>query len=166
MRLNLIVAFDQNYNIGYKNSIPWHFPEDLKHFKKITTNNICIMGKNTWDSLPLKPLLNRTNIVISSTYFNNKKLKNIPNVLVFNEFGNCLNFCLNYFEKKEIFVIGGRDLYQEVLNYYTLKRMIVTHIKHEYEGDVKFPHVNWNAWKVNKVLNTNKDFDIIEYVRK
>ena len=62
---SLIVCFDSNYGIGKNNTIPWKLSSDLKRFKELTLNNIVIMGKNTWTSLPKKPLQNRINIVIS-----------------------------------------------------------------------------------------------------
>ena len=64
---SLIVAFDKSYGIGLKNSIPWKLPHDMSNFLKLTTNNIIIMGKKTWDSLPIKPLPNRVNIVLTSS---------------------------------------------------------------------------------------------------
>ena len=68
--MNLIVALCKNNNgIGFENKIPWYLKEELNYFKKITTSwktNVVIMGRNTWESLPKKPLLNRVNIVITS----------------------------------------------------------------------------------------------------
>ena len=62
----MVVAVDTNGCIGKANSIPWHLPEDLKHFKELTLNQIVIMGRRTFESLPNGPLKNRLNIVISS----------------------------------------------------------------------------------------------------
>ena len=71
--INIIVATSTNYGIGYDNKMCWHIPEELKHFKRITTScddkkkrNCVIMGKNTWYSLPKRPLVDRINIIISS----------------------------------------------------------------------------------------------------
>ena len=72
---NLIVAVDENYGIGKSNSIPWDIPEDLKYFKDITTYNendkninVVIMGRKTWESIPIKfrPLRDRVNIIVTS----------------------------------------------------------------------------------------------------
>ena len=70
--INIIVAYTKNKGIGFKNKIPWKLNSDLIRFKKLTIgngNNSVIMGKKTWDSLPynVKPLPNRTNIIISKT---------------------------------------------------------------------------------------------------
>ena len=64
--ITIIVAYTNNLLIGKDNSIPWHISDDLKRFKKLTTGNVIIMGRKTFESLGSKPLPNRTNIVISS----------------------------------------------------------------------------------------------------
>ena len=64
---SIIVAIDQEQGIGKDNGIPWHFSEDLQNFKRLTINNVVIMGRKTWDSLParFKPLDHRSNIIIT-----------------------------------------------------------------------------------------------------
>ena len=69
--ISAIVAVDENYGIGYNNKLLCNLAEDLKHFKNLTTNNIVVMGRKTWDSLPKKPLPNRTNIVITNSVKDN-----------------------------------------------------------------------------------------------
>lgn len=64
--ISAIVAVDNSWGIGYNGHLLEYIPEDLKHFKKITTNHTVVMGSKTWDSLPKKPLLNRINIIISN----------------------------------------------------------------------------------------------------
>lgn len=64
--LNAIAAVDKNYGIGYKNELLIHIPNDLKHFKEITLNNIVVMGRKTYESLPNGALPDRLNIVITS----------------------------------------------------------------------------------------------------
>ena len=67
MNIHMIWAQDNNNAIGRDGTLPWHFSEDLKNFKKLTTGSPIIMGRKTWDSLPIKPLPDRRNIVLSST---------------------------------------------------------------------------------------------------
>lgn len=176
MIMTIIVAFDQNFIIGKNNSIPWHFPEDLANFKKLTTNNICIMGRNTWESLPSKfrPLPNRTNIIISSTYYKNpNKFSNslgyVPqnafDVLTVPDLDYALVYCDRLALNKEIFLIGGAKVYAECLSKNYVEKMIVTKIKHSYEGDTKFPEIDWNFWN-QKILSSNENFEIIEYTKK
>ena len=66
MKIHLIWAQDQNGGIGKKRKLPRHIPADLKNFKKLTLNSTIVMGRKTWTTLPVKPLSNRRNIVISS----------------------------------------------------------------------------------------------------
>ena len=61
-----IAAVDENFGIGYNGQLLAHIPEDMARFKALTTNNAVVMGRKTWDSLPIKPLPNRENIVITS----------------------------------------------------------------------------------------------------
>ena len=65
MEIHLIWAQDQNGGIGQNGKLPWHISEDLKNFKSLTINSTIIMGRKTWDSLPIKPLPNRKNIILS-----------------------------------------------------------------------------------------------------
>ena len=66
MQIHLIWAQDQNGGIGKNGNLPWHIPEDLKNFKKITFGSTIVMGRKTWDSLPIKPLPKRRNIILSN----------------------------------------------------------------------------------------------------
>ena len=70
----MIVAHDENYGIGFQNTLPWNLPDDLKHFQKITCTvnnqqkqNMILMGTNTWISLPRKPLPKRKNVILSNS---------------------------------------------------------------------------------------------------
>ena len=72
MNFELLVAMSENGVIGNENRIPWHIPEDLIRFKEVTKNSIVIMGRKTFNSLPIGPLKNRINIVLSKTYENNQ----------------------------------------------------------------------------------------------
>ena len=63
--ISAIVAVDENWGIGYDGKLLEKIPEDLKHFKELTNNNVVVMGRKTWNSLPTNPLPNRTNIVIT-----------------------------------------------------------------------------------------------------
>ena len=72
-KFEIIIALNEKNGIGLNNQIPWKCPEDLKFFKEMTNNNIVIMGRKTWESLPNKPLKNRINIVLSRN-----KIENLP----------------------------------------------------------------------------------------
>ena len=129
MLYSLILACTLDGGIGLNNNIPWTIPEDLKLFKKITTDvncffkkNAIIMGRKTWDSLSYKPLKDRINIVITSTP--NIIKTNNDDVLAFNNFDNALKYCENSVYIDKVFVIGGKTLYDLCLkNEYYSRRI-------------------------------------------
>tara|TARA_B100001173_G_scaffold120074_1_gene104326 strand:+ start:456 stop:938 length:483 start_codon:yes stop_codon:yes gene_type:complete len=107
IEVHLIWAQDDNGGIGINGKLPWHISNDLKNFKKITLNSTIIMGRKTWDSLPIKPLPKRTNIVFSS----NKQ----KNVTTYNSYEECIKN-LQKDNIKKIFIIGGRSIYKLFFN--------------------------------------------------
>ncbi len=107
--LAIIVAISENGAIGRNNQLLWHIPEDLKYFKEKTTGHPVIMGKNTWLSLPKRPLPNRINIVIS------KNLKINEECIIFNNIQQCIEFIKQ--QKQECFVIGGESIYKQFIDY-------------------------------------------------
>jgi dihydrofolate reductase len=171
--ITVLVAFDESYNIGKDNSIPWHFPKDLANFKRLTTGNVCIMGRKTWESLPNKfrPLPDRVNIVISKTYHADpdkfmKSFGNKPeNTFTVKDTEEAVLAYENMFADKECYIIGGSQVYNECFEKDLVDRMIITHINGKYDGDVKFPNINWNNWISNK-LEQDENFTIIQYDKK
>lgn len=135
--MNLIVAVDQNWGIGYKGDLLERISEDLKFFKKTTTGNAIIMGRVTFDSLPnKKPLPNRTNIVLTK----NTNLK-IDGCIICNS----IDEILKLEDKENVFVIGGADIYKQLLPY--CKKAYVTKILNTYEYDRSFINLdNDKAW--------------------
>jgi len=107
MEIHLIWAQDNNKGIGANGKLPWHVPEDLQNFKKITTNSTIVMGRKTWDSLPIKPLPNRRNIVLS------QKIQ--KNVETFSSGKSCIKK-LKLEKTEKIFIIGGRSIYNLFYN--------------------------------------------------
>lgn len=82
-RFSLIAAVSKkNSGIGFQNKLPWHFKEDLEHFKRITTGKTVIMGRKTWQSLPKQPLPGRTNYIVSKTLLRSANVfKNLDDAL-------------------------------------------------------------------------------------
>ena len=115
--IHLIWAQDENGGIGKNGQLPWHISEDLKNFKKITSNSTIIMGRKTWDSLPIKPLPNRENIVLSKSSH--------LNVQTYKSYKECLHE-LHIKNINKIFIIGGRSIYK--LFYNDAKFLHVTNI--------------------------------------
>lgn len=132
---NLIVAVADNGTIGdsHENVMPWYIPEDLKWFKEKTLNHTVVMGSRTYESIG-RPLPNRRNVVIT---------RNLNGEWVwlqksgvddsFTSFRDALNHLPSGF-----FVIGGQHIYREAIRALP-KRMFLTRVFGDYEGDVKFP---------------------------
>ena len=104
MHINLIWAQDQNVVIGKNGKLPLHVSEDLKNFKKVTLYAPIVMGRKTWDSLPLKPLPKRDNIVLSSTP------QNLSNSFL--SLDACLDYLNDVYRNQQVFIIGGRSIYK------------------------------------------------------
>ena len=136
--LSIIVAKAKNNIIGKNNKMIWHLPEDLKHFKNLTTGHTIIMGRKTFESLG-KPLSNRKHIIFSQ----NPDFKvNDENVEVVHSLLQIQDLIEG---KEEAFVIGGAMIYNFLMPY--VKKMYVTEIEKDFEGDTFFPIIDSEIWK-------------------
>ena len=135
MNVSIIVAMSKNRVIGRDNDMPWHLSDDLKNFKKITINKTIIMGRLTYDSIG-KPLPERNNIVLSRNLKNSK-------VMVLDNLEEALNISRN---EKEVFIIGGADLYSQTIN--LVNKLYLTSINHEMNGDKYFPKFDKEEWDI------------------
>jgi len=161
MNLTLIAAISENNVIGIDNKLPWHIPEDLKRFKRLTTGHPVIMGRNTYLSIPdrYRPLPKRKNIVLSTTLEEQNSIyvaRNVDHAIVLTE-------------KQESFVIGGVRVFESFLPY--VNKMEITNVHQEYEGDIFFPEVNWDDWRLvneegNISGNNEIPYSFLSYVRK
>tara|TARA_B100001113_G_scaffold339926_1_gene323659 strand:+ start:133 stop:624 length:492 start_codon:yes stop_codon:yes gene_type:complete len=140
MSIKLICAVSKNNVIGNKNKLPWNLSEDLKRFRKLTNDNVIVMGRKTYDSIG-RPLPNRENLVLSK----NKKLK-IDNVKVFSSPKEILDFYYTKKKKNDLFIIGGTFIYELFIDY--CDYLLITYVNKEFEGDAYFPKVNWTEWEL------------------
>ena len=140
MSIKLICAVSKNNVIGNKNKLPWNLSEDLKRFRKLTNDNVIVMGRKTYDSIG-RPLPNRENLVLSK----NKKLK-IDNVKVFSSPKEILDFYYTKKRKNDLFIIGGTFIYELFIDY--CDYLLITYVNKEFEGDAYFPKVNWTEWEL------------------
>ncbi len=161
--LSIIVAKAKNNIIGKNNKMIWHLPEDLKHFKNLTTGHTIIMGRKTFESLG-KPLSNRKHIIFSQ----NPDFKvNDENVEVVHSLLQIQDLIEG---KEEAFVIGGAMIYNFLMPY--VKKMYVTEIEKDFEGDTFFPIIDSEIWKEVsrekgiKDENNNLDYYFVTYERK
>ncbi|MBF0122291.1 MAG: dihydrofolate reductase [Candidatus Omnitrophica bacterium] len=145
---SIIVAVDDKMGIGRANDLPWRLSSDMKRFKEVTTavyvpgtQNVVIMGRKTWESLPnkVKPLPNRINVVITS-----QKDYQLPQgVMAFSDLDMAIksfNFGLKM-PHGEVFVIGGAQIYSQAIQHPLCKKLYVTHIAGDYSCDVGFPQI-------------------------
>lgn len=136
--ISLIVARDRNGAIGKDGDIPWQAPEDLAFFQRETTGGAIIMGRNTWDSLPFKPLKNRLNIVVSSRDVDAEHVVGSVAAAV------ALAETHGY---RRIYGIGGAGIYTEMLG--MAHRLLITEVDVEVTGaDTWFPTVDDEKWHV------------------
>lgn len=163
--IKMIVAYSINRVIGNNGSLPWHIPGDLKRFKELTENNIVIMGRVTYDSLPKKPLPNRINIVLTTDlHFDPKD----PDVIVFHYLSDLSRYLeINKDSGKIAYVIGGQSIYTQLLS--IVDKVYATEINSEIEGDTFFPSLTDRIWKeTNRTSNESEDglqYDYVTYER-
>lgn len=135
MNFELIIASDKNGVIGNNNAIPWHVPEDLKRFRLLTLNNIVVMGRKTFESLPNGPLKDRINIVITQNP--NQYANADSSSLFFTNMENAFDVIKNHqTENKKVFIIGGSEIYKLFFNY--CSTIHLTHVLIESQGNIIF----------------------------
>ena len=137
-RLAIVAAVARNGVIGAGNALPWHLPEDLKHFKALTTGHAVIMGRKTWESLPprFRPLPGRRNIVVTR----DKTYRAEGAVVV-----HSIEEATAKVSGSEAFVIGGAELYALALP--IADRLELTEIDADIEGDAFFPPLDRAQWR-------------------
>ena len=148
-RLNLIYARAANGVIGKDNALPWHLPEDMAHFKRLTTGCPVIMGRKTWDSLPAKfrPLPGRTNIVVTR-----QTDWQAPGALRANSLKDAVTLGG---DAPEIWVIGGAQIYAEAEP--LADRIEVTELAQAFDGDAYAPTLSagWRETARESHTSTN-----------
>lgn len=150
--ISIIVAIDRNNAIGRNNDIPWHISADLKRFKSITMGHTVLMGRNTWESLPFKPLKGRRNIVIS------KSMAAVEGM----EVAKSVDEAIRMVKDEEVFVIGGEQIYSQTIVH--ADRLIVTHVDMVAEkADRFFPTIDMNIWKVTEESPLEKEENGLQY---
>jgi Dihydrofolate reductase len=146
--VSLIVAIAEKGAIGAKNDLLWRLPNDMRRFKELTTGHTVIMGRKTFESLPKGALPNRVNVVITR----NTEVS-FDNCEVFNDLKAAID---NYKNEKEIFIIGGAEIYKQAMIY--AEKLYVTHVHHFFgNADVFFPEIDENEWIITDSENFTHD---------
>lgn len=134
--ISIIVAIAENFAIGKNNDLLFHLPNDLKHFKEITSGHTIVMGRNTLLSLPKWPLPNRRHIVITD-----KTDDNFPGCEVVFSIEEAIEKVKDEFEA---FIIGGGMIYRQFFP--VAGKLYLTVVHKPFEADVYFPQVKYEEW--------------------
>ncbi|MBH32379.1 MAG: hypothetical protein CMD90_01885 [Gammaproteobacteria bacterium] len=142
--VSIIVALSENNVIGINNKLPWKLSDDLKNFKKITMGHTIIMGRMTFESIG-RTLPGRNNIVVS-------RKKNEGDFHLVNSIEDAL-----YISKgeKEIFIIGGEQIFKQTLN--LASKIYLTKIHSKIEGDKFFPEIDFDEWDIKQSEEYSKN---------
>ena len=164
--VSIIVATAENRVIGKDNTLIWHLPADMAYFKAKTSGHCVITGRKNYESIPEKfrPLPNRTNIVVTR-----QENYSAPGAIVVNSLENALSEAQKTGDK-EIFIIGGAEIYSQSLRY--ADKIYLTRIHANFDGDAFFPELPKEDWKLTEsvqglVDEKNKyahDFVVLEKI--
>ena len=159
--ISIIVAIAENHAIGLNNELLWHIPEDLKRFKKITSGHKIIMGKRTYESLPVRPLPDRTSIVISDD-----RDDDFEGCIMAYSIEEALRHCS---PDEECFVIGGGMIYRQFLP--LADKLYITKVHAAYDADTFFPEIDPAVWEETENETGHGDsrslkYSFVTYLRK
>lgn len=162
--MNLIVAVDNNWAIGYQHELLIRIPNDHKHFREETTGKVVVLGRKTLETFPQGlPLKNRTNIILST----NQDFQ-VKDAIVVHSVEELLEELKKYADE-DIYIIGGDSVYRQLLPYCNVAH--VTKIDHEYQADAYFPNLDQDEeWEITADSDEQTYFDIpyqfLKYERK
>ena len=154
--ISIIVACDPDGVIGLDNTLPWSFPEDLKHFKRTTQGHPIIMGRLTYESLPRRPLQGRTNIVLTRD-----PEFTADGAIVARSLEDATAIAIQF--SPQIFIIGGEAIYREALPW--AHEIIITRVSQPFAGNRFFLYPE-NEWEVKEILQTCAEFSIMRLLKK
>lgn len=159
-QITLVAALARNRAIGFNGRMPWHLPDELQHFKRVTLGKPVVMGRKTWESIG-RPLPGRQNIIIS---------RNPAYVALGAEVTISLEHACDIAKHEDLMIIGGGQLYALALP--LAKRMFLTIVDCEPEADTWFPHYPEQNWRVISSEHHPADehhafeFEMIELTRR
>jgi len=177
--ISVIVATTQKGGIGKDSNLPWKLPEDMAHFKKVTTSapagktNAVIMGRKTWESIPnkFKPLPGRINVVLSRNAADPSFAAAYPeDILTAISVADAMEKLAHRTDVSEIFAIGGESVYKEAVEMPSCERIFMTRVAQDIECDVFFPAFDnalFNVAYLSKTRSHNGlSYDFLVYERK
>lgn len=165
---------DEDGLIGRGNELPWHLPEELDHFRRTTLGGAVIFGRATWESMTDKPprLDGRVNFVVTRKPADwQAKLANAGFDPTFGpHFVDTIELAITRAKREfpeyveNVFLLGGRQIYELALRRNLIERMLISHVKGKHIGDVYFPPIGpeWTPRTVSRY----KTFDVVEYTKE
>ena len=155
--LTLVVAIERQRGIGMHNSMPWHLPEDLAHFKRVTTGHPIIMGRKTFESIG-RPLPNRRNIVITSD--TNRHADGV-------ELAPSLDAAIAMLDGAAACIIGGGQIFSQALDRGLAGRAIITEIDRDFACDTFFPPLpaGWTETAREHHLSGELPYSFVTYMK-
>lgn len=157
---NIIACVNKKLTLGNGGNLLYHIKNDLANFKRLTENNIVIMGKKTFESLPnRKPLPNRVNIIL--THDTSYK---VEGAIVVHSLHEVIEMCENPFYKgKKRFIIGGGMIYNQFIVANLVGNIILTEVNDDADGDTIFPQIDMEKYKIYFQTDWIQSDDGLEY---
>jgi dihydrofolate reductase len=159
--IKMIACIDRKMGIGKDNKLLTHLPKDLAHFKRTTEGHLVVFGKNTWDSLPIKPLSNRKNAVMTGD------LKyRMVDVWTLHHLEEVLWLGQRDKRYEHTFICGGDSVYRQLMPY--ADELIISHMDADFEADTFFPAIDEDIWIPydREQVEDKVNFEIIKYTRR
>lgn len=162
--INIIAAITDNNALGKDNKLLFRLKKDMAHFKNITTDNVVIMGRKTYESIG-KTLPNRVNIVLS------RNMKSNEDFYTFDSIEKAIEWSKENYPQKEIFIIGGASVYDKALKDDIVDKLYMTKIKQTVDdADAFFPEIDykrkWSITSVERFFENGIEFFIYEAEKK
>lgn len=162
--INIIAAITDNNALGKDNKLLFRLKKDMAHFKNITTDNVVIMGRKTYESIG-KTLPNRVNIILS------RNMKSNEDFYTFDSIEKAIEWSKENYPQKEIFIIGGASVYDKALKDDIVDKLYMTKIKQTVEdADAFFPEIDykrkWSITSVERFFENGIEFFIYEAEKK
>ena len=147
-KFKIIACFNKNRVLGRDGHLIWRIGNDLANFKRQTLNNVVIMGRKTYESLPNnEPLKDRINVIVTANEGFGIDPK-FDNVYIVHSIQDAIELCEAFFEDKEVFVIGGESIYRQFLERDIVDEMRLTIVNDEEDGDAFFPQYYEEEWYI------------------
>lgn len=173
MKIKLIACINNVNALGKDNQLLYHLKSDLSNFKSLTMGGILIMGKNTYESIPQKPLPHRTTIIICNEEDYVPECKEGKEVYVVDSIESALGV-IETFDNDNVWVVGGASIYKQFIEQDLVDTMVLTIVDDDTPGDVTFPTVDLNKYRLayqsapmsEEVNNTSLKYSVSLFLKR